>query len=259
MGSGTVLLSCKNREHWSLPNVYFLHRLTANIISVSQLDEGEHQVLVDGIMHIRDEDRRLLIRILRGLGRLYVLDATIARPVCLVARSDEDAWIWHARFGHINFAALRKMAREELVRGLPLLSQVEQLCEACLAGKHRRTPFPQKAQARSTEPLQLLHGDLCGPITPATLSGNWYFLLLVDYYSLYMWVCLLASKDEAVAAIKRVLVAAERKTGKKLLALRTDCGGEFSTVHFVEYCAQLRMPCELTAPHPTTKQGRGRL
>ena len=122
-GSGTVLLSCKNGEHRSLPNVYFLPRLTANIISVGQLDEDRHQVLVeDGIMRIRDEDRRLLVRIPRGPGRLYVLDATIARPVCLAARSDEDAWIWHARFGHINFAALRMMAREGLVRGLPLLS-----------------------------------------------------------------------------------------------------------------------------------------
>jgi hypothetical protein len=51
-----------------------------------------------------------------------VLDATIARPVCLAAQGAEDAWVWHARLGHVNFTALRKMAREELVRGLPLLS-----------------------------------------------------------------------------------------------------------------------------------------
>ena len=179
-----MLFSCKNGEHRSLPNVYYLPRLTANIISIGQLDEGGYQLLVeDGVMRIRDEEWRLLVKIPCSPGRLYVLDVTITRPVCLAARTDDDSWTWHSRFGHIHFAVLRKMAREELVRGLPLLNQVEQVCEACLTGKQRRVPFPQKALGRSTEVLQLLHGDSCGPITPATPSGNRYFLLLVDDYS----------------------------------------------------------------------------
>lgn len=119
-GTGTVLFSCKNGEHQSLPNVYYLPRLTANIISVGQLDEGGYQVLVeDGVMRIRDEERRLLAKIPRSPGRLYVLDVTIACPVCLAARTDDDAWTWHSRFSHIHFAALRKMAREELVLACP--------------------------------------------------------------------------------------------------------------------------------------------
>jgi hypothetical protein len=48
--------------------------------------------------------------------------------------------------------------------------------------------------------LQLVHGDLCGPITLATPSGNRYFLLLVDDYNRYMWVPLLATKDAAPMA-----------------------------------------------------------
>jgi hypothetical protein len=92
-GSGTVLFSCKNGEHWSLPNVYYLPRLTANIISIGQLDEGGYQVIVeDGVIRIRDEERRLLTKVPCSPGRLHVLDVTIARPVCLAARTDDDAW-----------------------------------------------------------------------------------------------------------------------------------------------------------------------
>lgn len=224
-GRGTVLFSCKNGEHRTLANTYLIPRLAANIISVGQLDETGFKVEAeDGVMRIWDEQRRLLARIHRNPGRLYVLDVELARPVCLTARIGDEAWKWHARFGHINFTALRKMGREQLVRGLPAVSQVDQLCEACLAGKHRRTPFPQQAQQRSLEPLQLLHGDLCGPISPPTPSGNRYFLLLVDDYSRFMWLSLLPSKDGAAAAIKRIQAAAERKSGKKLRALRTDRG-----------------------------------
>ena len=51
--------------------------------------------------------------------------------------------------------------------------------------------------------LELVHGDLCGPITPTTNGGRRYFLLLMDDYSRYMWLQLLMSKDEAAAAIKK--------------------------------------------------------
>ena len=51
------------------------------------------------------------------------------------ARTDDDAWWWHQRFGHIHFAALRKMGSEELVRGLSVIDQVQQVCGAYLAGK----------------------------------------------------------------------------------------------------------------------------
>jgi len=185
-------------------------------------------LIEEGVMRIFDEERRLLAKVHRGPSRLYVLEVTIARPVCWAAHAKEDAWLWHARFGHVNFRALRKMGREELVCGMPLLDQPDQLCDACLAGKHKRTPFPQRALGRSTEVLQLLHGDLCGPISPPTPSGNRYFLLLVDDYSRYMWLALLPSKDGAATAIQRIQAAAECKTGKPLLALRTDGGGENS-------------------------------
>jgi hypothetical protein len=134
-------------------------------------------------MRIRDEQMQLLAKIRRSAGRLYVLDIGIAWPVFLAACAGEDAWRWHTRFGHINFEALQKMGREGLVRGLPILSQVDQVCEACLAGKHRRTLLPHQAMRRATEPLELVHGDICGPISPVTPSGNRYFLLLIDDYS----------------------------------------------------------------------------
>ena len=63
------------------------------------------------------------------------------------------------------------------------------------------------------------------------------------------------TKDAAPAAIKRVQAAAERKTGKKLCALRTDRGGEFTAAHFNEYCAELGVRRELTAPHSPQQNG----
>jgi hypothetical protein len=59
-----------------------------------------------------------------------------------------------------------------------------------------------KVEYREEHRLELVHDDLCGPISSATPRGNKYFLLLVDNLSRNMWVAAIPSKDRAVAAIK---------------------------------------------------------
>lgn len=128
------------------------------------------------------------------------------------------------------------MARGNLVHGLPHIEHADELCDACLAGKQRRLPFLEKARYRAQKPLELVHGDLCGPITPATPGGRRYILLLVNDYSRFMWVLLLASKDEAEQAIVKQQAAAEVEGGQKLRVLRTDRGGEFTSATFYKHC-----------------------
>jgi hypothetical protein len=94
-----------------------------------------------------------------------------------------------------------------------------------------------------------VHGDFCGPVTPATPGGRRYFLLLVDDLSRYMWVMILGSKGEAANTIRRVQVAAEAKCGRKLRVLRTDNGGEFTTAEFASYCADEGVQRHYSAPY----------
>lgn len=59
-----------------------------------------------------------------------------------------------------------------MAHGLPAISHVSQFCDTCVLTKHRRAPFPTKAQYHEQEPLELVHGDLYGPMTPATPDGR---------------------------------------------------------------------------------------
>jgi hypothetical protein len=112
----------------------------------------------------------------------------------------DPAWHWHARYGHLNFHALRKLADSVMVSGLPQIDHVDQVCDGFLTGKQKRATFPMVAKYRATERLELVHGDLCGPVTLATPGEKRYFFLLVDDVSCYMWLVLLAMKDEALQA-----------------------------------------------------------
>ncbi|WVZ65497.1 hypothetical protein U9M48_014849 [Paspalum notatum var. saurae] len=255
-GRGTVLFACKSGEHRELSGVYLIPRLDTNLISVGQLDEDDYNIRIKkGVMTIRDEQRRLLAWVRRSPNRLYSIHLDITRPVCLTARWVDEAWRWHERYGHISFQALRKLVNEDMVRGLLHIDHVDQVCEGCLAGKQRRHPFPAQARRRATTALDLVHGDICGLVTPTTPSGSWYFLLLVDDLSRYMWLSLLASKDQAPAAIRKFKAAAELESGCKLKVLRTDRGGEFTSIEFGAYCAEQGVQRQLTAPYMPQQNG----
>ena len=142
-----------------------------------------------------------------------------------------------------------------MVRGLPAIDHVDQVCEDCVLAKQKRTPFPKAAKYRAQEELELVHGDLCGPISPSTLAGNAYFLLLVNDMSRYMWLTLLRSKADAPAAIMTFQACVERETGKKLKVLRTDNGGEFTSVEFGEYCAGEGVQRHYSAPYAPQQNG----
>ncbi|WVZ93487.1 LOW QUALITY PROTEIN: hypothetical protein U9M48_039462 [Paspalum notatum var. saurae] len=213
---------------------------------LGQLDESGSRVVIEsGVLKIWDHHRRLLAKVTRGTNRLYVLNVQVAQPFCLAARRDDEAWQWHERFGHLHFEALKRLSANEMVRGLPCLDHVEQLCDVS-----RRSP-----SFRAKERLELVHGDLCGPVTPATPGGRRYFLLLVDDLSRYMWVMVLGSKGEAADAIRRAQAAAEAECGRKLRVLRTDNGGEFTAAEFASYCADEGIRRHYSAPYSPQQNG----
>jgi hypothetical protein len=176
-------------------------------------------------MRIWDRHHRLLAKVTRGTNRLYILIMQVTQPLCLAARWDDEAWQWHKRFGHLYFEGLTRLSAKGMARGLPSLDHVEQFYDVFVLTKQRRFPYPQQSSFRAKERLELVHGDLCGPMTPATPGGRHYFLLLIDDLSRYMWVVVLGSKGEAADTIRCMQATAEAECGRKLRLLRTDNGG----------------------------------
>ena len=255
-GRGNIILVCKNGGHRTLTDVYFIPRLKASIISLGQLDETGCRIDINhGMLRIHDKQGLLLAKVQRDDSRLYHLQLRVEQPVCLSARCSKAAWMWHGRYGHLNFGALRRLVTQKMVKGLPVLDQVDQVCDGCLIGKQKRAPFPNQAHRWVKFALDLVHGDLCGPINPPTPSGNNYFLHLVDDMSRYMWIQLLSSKDQASAAIKNFQASVEVETGQKLKTLRNDRGGEFTSVEFGRYCVERGVERQLTAPYSPQQNG----
>ena len=108
--------------------------------------------------------------------------------------SQEDSSVWHACLGHLPYSTMQKL--NQFVRGVSSLSSTDAVCEACQQGKQHRDAFPNEAEFRAKKVLELIHTDLCGPITSNSLGGSIFFMLIIDDYSRMTWVYLLKSKAD---------------------------------------------------------------
>lgn len=142
-----------------------------------------------------------------------------------------------------------------MVCGLPSLNVPKDACKGCLLSKQTRKPFPSKSNFAAKEKVELVHGDLCGPITPMTPAGNRYFMLLVDDFSHMMWVYMIKRKDEALCVFKKFKVLVEKELGKSIKTFRTDLGGEFCSKEFEEFCENAGIQRHYTAPYSPQQNG----
>ncbi|KAL4304119.1 hypothetical protein GQ457_10G006780 [Hibiscus cannabinus] len=256
MGKGTVVFECKNGDQKALQEVYYIPKLCSNIISLGQMTEDGNKVQMAGdTMKVTDNSGKLVMSVKRNQSRLYKITLKTSKQVCLQTSLDDPAWLWHARLGHVNFHDLKVMGEKKLAVGVPLLSRPNKFCETCVISKHVRSPFPNQANFRAEKPLKLLHADVCGPISPDTLAGNKFFLLIVDDFTRWMWVYVLAAKSDSFQAFKKFKSLMENKTGYKIGTLRTDRGGEFLSTEFTQFCQKEGIERHLTAPYTPQQNG----
>ena len=67
-------------------------------------------------------------------------------------------------------------------------------------------------------------------------GGALYFLTFIDDYSRRVWVYMLKRKADVFNVFKQFKVMVEKRTCKSIKCLRTDNGGEFTSVEFEQYC-----------------------
>jgi hypothetical protein len=99
-----ILLQCKNGDHKTLAGVYVIPHLTTNIVSLDQLEEAGHWILLfPGFLKVWDRKVTLLAKVERGANMLYMLELNIVQLVCLATHGCSVAWKWHMSFGHLDF------------------------------------------------------------------------------------------------------------------------------------------------------------
>ncbi|GJW42815.1 retrovirus-related pol polyprotein from transposon TNT 1-94 [Tanacetum coccineum] len=149
--------------------VAFVDGLKYNLINISQLCDAKYIVQFDEKRGTIFNSKKEVVMIALRVRDVYVLDMTSsAQESCFFAKASENLnWLWHKRLAHLNFKTINKLAKQNLVIGLPLLVySKDKPCPSCEKGKHHRASFKTKQTSSIKKCLHLLHMDLFGPVTP---------------------------------------------------------------------------------------------
>jgi hypothetical protein len=83
--------------------------------------------------------------------------------------------LWHKRLAHLHYRALPALGKMVTCL-LELRVEHDGICRGCSLGKNAKGSFPG-SDNRSKGILDLVHSDLCGPMTMASLSGYLYYVI----------------------------------------------------------------------------------
>ncbi|KAJ9542646.1 hypothetical protein OSB04_029152 [Centaurea solstitialis] len=225
-GKGTISIKTKEDEAKLLYDVQFVPNLAHNLLSIGQL-------VISGYKVVFDDDACDIIDMKYGQtvataqmtqNRMFSIDvSTIDRKV-LVVKGDNEAKLWHLRYGHLHLNGLKLLGQKNMVVGLPKIDALE-FCEGCIYGKQSRNSFPVNKSWRASSCLEIVHADVCGPMS-------------VDSFGGCRFEC-----------FKKFKALVEKESGRFIKVLRSDRGGEFTSNEFNVFCEYHGIRRELTAPY----------
>jgi hypothetical protein len=189
-----------------------------------------------------------------------------ANSVSASAASGGDTLqLWHQKLAHLGATSIRLLFDKELGTGVnckDIAASIRQgpvprgpiPCDSCDIGKSHRQPFKPSTH-KATAPLQLVHTDLCGPI-----SNGFYEHVVVDDASRFLWLKIHPDKEsttilDALKEYKSWAEARQHRHGHRLLAIRADGGGEFRSKISTQWYAEQGIEPQSTTAHTSQSNG----
>lgn len=164
--------------------------------------------------------------------------------------------LWHERLGHVGQKAIRELVKKGLVSGVSLKDESEIFCEPCKMGKSHCQKFERETVKVKTEPGEMFHTDVCGPMSVESPGGAKYFLTFKDDASGYRHVYFLRHKADVFEKFKRFDKLVANKFGRPMKILRSDNGLEFRNRSMDSYLAERGIKKQNTAPYTPQQNGK---
>lgn len=94
--------------------------MKSNLLSIYQPIERNYRVLIeDRMMRVIDSRNRLILKVAMSHNKIFRIELDMLEHKCLVTATSRDEWLWHYRFGHLNFNDTSNMKRKKMISGLP--------------------------------------------------------------------------------------------------------------------------------------------
>ena len=184
-------------------------------------------------------------------GKLYYLstDSSDDDKVDTVNYT-QDLMGWHETLGHCNDGILKL----ENVDGMKVAGKTKKSeCEVCVMGKMTNEKS-KNPRVRATSPMELVHTDLAGLVTPVSHEGFKYAITFTDDFSGAMFVHFL-KKNESETVLATEKFFADLALYGKVKIIRSDNGTELTSGEFRALLRKNQIKHEMSAPYSPHQSG----
>ena len=101
---------------------------------------------------------------------------------------------------------------------------------------------------RANDLLEIIHADVCGPMSVGARGRYHYFLTFTGDLRRYGYIYLMKHKSETFEQFKEFHSEVENHRNKKIKFLRSDRGGEYLSYVFGLHLRQCGIVSQLKAP-----------
>ena len=240
-----------------LSNCYYVPALCKNIISGSCLLQDGYSfksvnngcsIFMNNIFYgCAPIENGLFILDLESDTHIFNTDAKR-----LKTDKTNTTFLWHCRLGHIGKKRMKKLHSDGVLESFDFESF--DTCESCLMGKLTKTPFTGHME-RASDLLEIIHTDVCGPMSIPARGGFLYFVTFTDDLSRYGYIYLMRQKSETFEKFKEFQNEVENHRNKKIKFLRSDRGGEYLSYEFGEHLKSRGIVSQLTPPGTPQRNG----
>eukprot|EP00253_Pinus_taeda_P025810 PITA_25810 len=142
MGKREVNVFTRKGEKKTIADVYYVPRMKCNLLSIGQLVQKRYNVLFENdvcIIMDKAPSKRCIAKVKMTRRKMFPLrmkaDLKYGEEIAVVTQEafqsepKNENWLWHLRFGHLNFRGLNLLNRKRMVRGLPLIEKPDSLSE----------------------------------------------------------------------------------------------------------------------------------
>ena len=243
-----------------LKEVLYVPKIQHKLLSLSSMTEKGAQVEFIG-QSCKIGINGKIYSIGRKHGKLYKLNCIPESQDCCLGIADGNPdllWLWHNRYGHLGYDNILALKDKAMVNGMniEIADGVDRKsCDGCALGKQHRQPFPKKSEHKTCRPLELIHTDVCGPMSIPSVGGSRFFVTFIDDYSRYTYVYAIKHKSEVFERFTEFVEQVENLSVYRVKSLRSDNGTEYSSQAFAEYCEIKGIKREYTIPYTPQQNG----
>lgn len=236
--TGDVLKNVKTLDGENkiiIKNCQYVPDLCTNLLSVAQMVLNDNTVVFTKKGCVIYNPNMKVIATADLVNNMFKLN-TVSLENAFTAKNADNVMLFHRRMGHLSLSGMRQLKNIADIDIVELSNCNGINCVVCAEGKQCRNKFEKSENNRTSDFLELVHSDVCGPMSTNSLGGARYYVTFIDDFSRKVFIYIIKNKNQVFDCFVKFRALVENQTNKKIKIVRSDNGTEYCNKQFENFC-----------------------